>query len=168
MESYEHVVKVNALAKELMKHGIVTNSEEAVRRAEATIKSGTPDMQKVVSSTTVHPADQEIQKDLRQLTFGLSDVKKSLGGFQEEIKHLKDEIEGLHSEVAQLRGQMRDQRLHQQASAAPSQEAAHQEQSAEPASREEQAQAHFDRIIRPKEPEQKPIDISKVFYFGKK
>ncbi|HLD19569.1 MAG TPA: hypothetical protein VJB90_06205 [Candidatus Nanoarchaeia archaeon] len=161
MESYEHVVKVNALAKELLKHGIVTSSDEAVRRAEATIKSGTPSMQKTASATMEHSPDQEIQKELRQLAYGLADLKKTIASYQEELSKLKDEMGGYRSELNMVRTQVRisKQNVEQPLHVAPQ----------DPQTREEQAQEHLARIIKPKEPEaQKPVEIDKIFYFGKK
>ncbi len=159
MESYEHVVKVNALAKEFLKHGIVTSSDEAVRRAEATIKSGTPSIQKP-ASTSPSP-DQELQKELRQLTYGLADLKKVIASYHDEVLKLKDELSSMRSEINMVRVQVRTSKMAETVQRPPIQE--------EIRSKEEQAQDHLNRIIKPKEPEaQKPIEIDKIFYFGKK
>ncbi len=175
IESFEQTQKINALAKELLKHHVVSSADEAFKRAEATVRSGSSEQfiaKGPAAASESQQQDAETARDVRQLKFALVDLNKiisklnsDMSSFGVEISNVKSELSMMKGEVSLLKQKLRD--AHNSAPAAPLRSSS--ESSSQIGSSEAQASAQFERIIRPKEPEAaKPVEIDKIFYFGKK
>lgn len=154
MESWDQTQKINNLARELIKHKVVNSAEEAFKRAEATVKSG----------QKVDAPENELQKDVRQLRFAISDAAKYLkehdekmAKFKEELETLRIELANARSDISALKMKAKEQRIEPRI-----------EQPKTEQSMEQKATESLQRIIKPKETVQKPIEIDKIFYFGNK
>lgn len=181
----EEIQKVNALARELMRHGIATTSDEAVLKAEEMLRgNGVSSMTAAITSgtsigrTEPYPASQEmlssLNMDVRSLGVRFDAIAREVISLKDEIKKLGGGLSDVNRQVNRLSVQQpashvehNDEAMHQPAMAtAPMQQ---------PAAREPvQAAVQIERpkpamTARAGREEFKPEDVAieKIFYFGK-
>lgn len=182
----EEIQKVNALARELMRHGIVQTSDEAMIRAEEMLRANSVDsMTEAITSHSSMGRSQEAIMTNETLS-GLNMDIRSLGvrfeAVVREVLTLKDEIKKLGGSLGDMNRvitRMSVQPQQFQAPAAEQHVAAEAVQSAAAAP----AQQSFAReAVRPaafekpkminvhngkEEFKSEDVAIEKIFYFGK-
>ena len=184
----EEIQKVNALARELMKHGIVHTSDEALLRAEDMLRAnGVDSMTEAISShmnVGKAPAllSQEmitsLNMDMRSLGVRFDAVAREVLNLREEIRKLGGNVGDVSQQVTRLSvhglqvAQHSMPALQNEAVAAAvlSPQAPVQQTFARESV---QAAPQFERpkapAMRQKEEQYKPEDVAieKIFYFGK-
>ncbi|MBI2143303.1 hypothetical protein HYU20_03095 [Candidatus Woesearchaeota archaeon] len=182
----EEVQKVNALARELMRHGIAQTSDEAMIRAGEMLRAnGVNSMTAAISSHSLIGKSEEAIVTNETLS-GLNMDIRSLGvrfeAVVREVLTLRDEIKKLGgglSDMNRVITRMSVQQPHEQFMAPAAEQ--HVAAEAAPAAPVQQAFAReavqpvpqFERpraaAARPKEEQYKPEDVAieKIFYFGK-
>ncbi len=177
----EEIQKVNALARELMRHGIATTSDEAVLRAEEMLRgNGVDSMTAAITSSmplgkpVPYHASQEmlssLNMDVRSLGVRFEAIAREVIGLKDEIKKLGGGLSDVSRQVNRLSVQQpvshAEDDLQQPIMAA----ATAQSVAREPV----QVEAKFEKpkpamAARAGREEFKPEDVAieKIFYFGK-
>ena len=189
----EEIQKVNALARELMKHGIASTSDEAVLKAEDMLRANSVDsMTESISARTnigrAAPAmlSQEalssLNMDIRSLGVRFDAVAREVLNLKDEIKRLGGNLGDISQQVTRLsiRGLPVSQSVSQAmpaeqhvAAATVAPQASVQQSFAREAVQLTQPVPQFERpkapAARQKEDQYKPEDVAieKIFYFGK-
>ena len=191
----EEIQKVNALARELMKHGIASTSDEAVLKAEDMLKANSVDsMTESISAHTnigrAAPAmlSQEalssLNMDIRSLGVRFDAVAREVLNLKDEIKRLGGNLGDVSQQVTRLsvRGLPVSQSVSQAmpaeqhvavAAATVAPQASVQQSFSREAVQVTQPVPQFERpkapAARQKEDQYKPEDVAieKIFYFGK-
>ena len=185
----EEIQKVNALARELMKHGIASSSDEALLRAEDMLKANSVDSMteaishhssigKAAPATLSHEALSSLNMDIRSLGVRFDAVAREVLNLKEEIKRLGGNLGDVSQQVTRIsvhglpasRAMPAAEQFASVSAATVAPQAAVQQSFA----REPVQQAPlFERpkapAARPKEDQYKPEDVAieKIFYFGK-
>lgn len=182
----EEIQKINALARELMRHGIATTSDEAVLRAEEMLRgNGVDSMSAAITSSSStgasapYHASQEmlssLNMDVRSLGVRLEAVAREVLGLKDEIKKLGGGLNDMGRQVSRMSVQQPVQ-SHAEHRA--------EEVSAPQAVQAAPAQQSFAReAVQPAQAFEKPrmmnvrtgkeefrsedVAIEKIFYFGK-
>ena len=177
----EEIQKVNALARELMKHGIASTSDEAVLKAEDMLRANSVDsMTEAISSyskggraapaTMPQEALQSLNMDIRSLGVRFDAVAREVLTLKEEIKKLGGNLGDVSQQVTRLsvHGLPVHSSIEQSTPIAASVPAAAQQQAF--------AQARPAAFEKPKminvhtgkeEYKSEDVAIEKIFYFGK-
>ncbi|HLD96900.1 MAG TPA: hypothetical protein VI934_00995 [Candidatus Nanoarchaeia archaeon] len=185
----EEIQKVNALARELMKHGIVHTSDEALLRAEDMLRPNSVDsMTEAISShmsvgkpAHAMPSQEAISSlnmDIRSLGVRFDAVAREVLGLKDEIKKLGGNVGDVSQQVTRLSVQGLQAAQHvmpaAQSVAVAAAAVAPQAPVQQSFARESiQAAPQFERpkapAMRQKEEQYKPEDVAieKIFYFGK-
>ncbi|MBI2580841.1 hypothetical protein HYV85_03450 [Candidatus Woesearchaeota archaeon] len=190
----EEIQRINALARELMRHGIAQTSDEAVLKAEEMLRgNGVSSMSAAIASNShiarSEPASisnealSELNMDVRSLGVRLEAIVREVIGLKDEIKKLGGGLGDVNKQVMRMSIQQ------QQPVSAPSPVAAahHDAAAAESAQQaavhptfvhESQVQAPQAQAPKAEQPrvtaragreEFRPEDVAieKIFYFGK-
>ncbi len=187
----EEIQRVNALARELMRHGIAQSSDEAMLRAEEMLKSNSIDSmtQAITSNTSMGRSEQAIMTnetlsglnmDIRSLGVRFEAVVREVLTLRDEIKKLGGSMGDMNRVITRMsvqqdlfteKGLSKNEpyvtpEAVQAVSAAPVQQTFARE-AVQPAA------PQFERpravAARQKEEQYKPEDVAieKIFYFGK-
>ncbi len=185
----EEIQKVNALARELMKHGIVHTSDEALLRAEDMLRANSVDSMTEAISKGMNvgkPAPALLsQEAISSLNMDIRSLGVRFDAVAREVLNLKDEIKKLGGNVGDVSQQVTRLSVHGLQMAQHSIPAVQNDVAAASAvapqasvqqsfARESiQAAPQFERpkapAVRQKEEQYKPEDVAieKIFYFGK-
>lgn len=193
----EEIQRINALARELMRHGIAQTSDEALLKAEEMLRgNGVSSMTAAITSNiqTGKPdaahinqgALSELNMDVRSLGVRFESLVRELLSVKEEIKKLGSGLGDVNKQVMGVRLSLEQQRsssnsnsslieLHHETAAVQQQvqQQAQQQpvQHAVAAARESprMEQPRVTATARPVREEYKPEDVAieKIFYFGK-
>ena len=110
----EEIQKVNALARELMKHGIASTSDEAVLKAEDMLRANSVDsMTEAISNHSgqgrsaapaalQHEALQSLNMDIRSLGVRFDAVAREVLTLKEEIKRMGSNLGDVSQQVTRL------------------------------------------------------------------
>ena len=176
----EEIQRINALARELMRHGIAQTSDEAVVKADEMLRgNGVSSMSAAITSHTniakSEPAHisngalSELNMDVRSLGVRLEAIVREVIGLKDEIKKLNGGLGDVNKQVMRMSIQQT-----QPASAPSPLAAAHHDATATTAA-EAAPQAQAPRAEQPRvtaragKEEFRPEDVAieKIFYFGK-
>ncbi len=92
----ERLKKINALAKELLEHGIVSTMDEAYQQAEQMVEKGSVfDEQETTQKIEIKPLDSAPLPSLQSQT-----LARGMNPF--EIRKLNERIDGIESQISQL------------------------------------------------------------------
>src|SRR3989338_8963752 len=95
----EEIQKVNALARELMRHGIATTSDEAALRAEGMLRGNGVESMTAAITSNMSIGKSEPYHASQELLSSLNMDVRSLGirfeAFVKEVIGLKDEVKKL-------------------------------------------------------------------------
>lgn len=191
----EEIQRINALAKELMRHGIARTSNEAVMKADEMLKgNGVSSMTAAITSNSsnshiaisepAHLSDQA----LSELNMGVRSLGVRLEAVVREVIGLKDEIKKLNGGLGDVNKHVMKMSIQQQQPASVPVAAAHHEAAAiaiesaphltvqhtlaheAQAPQTQATKAEQPRVIaRAGREEFRPEDVAieKIFYFGK-
>ncbi len=185
----EEIQRVNALARELMKHGIAGTSDEALLRAEDMLRgNGVNSMTEAITSNMplakAEPAHIS-QEALSDLNIGIRSLGMRFDAIAREVLGMKEEVRKLSGNLSDMERQVNRMAAFQQQAAAPAPEMrvapepliqqAVQQPSAREAVQAAPAQQFAPRAApaataaRHGKEEFKPEDVAieKIFYFGK-
>lgn len=181
----EEIQKINALARELMRHGIATTSDEAVLRAEEMLRgNGVDSMSAAITSSSStgasapYHASQEmlssLNMDVRSLGVRLEAVAREVLGLKDEIKKLGGGLNDMGRQVNRMSVQQpvqshvehrAEDAAPQAVQAAPAQQSFARE-AVQPAQAFEKPRMMNVRTGK-EEFRSEDVAIEKIFYFGK-
>ncbi len=177
----EEIQKVNALARELMRHGIAVTSDEALLKAEDMLKGDSVNSMTaaITSNTSIGQQRDANHGHSNEVLTGLNMDVRSLGM---RFDAIAKEVLGLREDLKKLGGNMSDMsrqitRLSVQQAPAPS----YQAPEAQPELHQQVQQSFSREAIQPVAEKPKPVmaragkdefkpedvAIEKIFYFGK-
>ena len=189
----EEIQRVNALARELIRHGIAQTSDEAVLKAEEMLRgNGVSSMTAAITSNAhvarSEPANisnealSELNMDVRSLGVRLEAIVREVIGLKDEIKKLSGGLGDVNKQVMRVSLQQQQQAsvpvaaAHHEAAAVTAAESApqtaaqhtliHETQTSQP----QAPKAEQPRVTaRAGREEFRPEDVAieKIFYFGK-
>lgn len=177
----EEIQKINALARELMRHNIASTSDEALLKAEEMLRGNPVDSMTsaITSNTSIGRTDAHRSNEaLTQLNMDMRSMGVRFEAMAREIMNLRDDVRKLSGNLNDVNRQVN--RLSAQPAGASVSEAM-QELAPQPAIRQSFAEEavqpiHATQTERPKminvktgKPEFQPEDVAieKIFYFGK-
>jgi hypothetical protein len=189
----EEIQRVNALAKELMKHGMAGTSDEALLRAEDMLRgNGVNSMTAAITSSgsmgkteathLSNEALQEFNMGIRQLGVRFDSIAKEVLGMKEEIKKLNSTIGDMERQINRMSALQQSVPVERHdavqssmtAQPAPAQTQYFARESVAPmqaavAPAQPQFVARVAQTSRAGKEEFKPEDVAieKIFYFGK-
>ena len=108
----EEIQKVNALARELMRHGLAQSSDEAMLRAEEMLKANSVNSMTaaIMSNTSMRKSEDAIMTN--ETLSGLNMDIRSLGvrfeAVVREVLTLRDEIKKLGGSMGDMNGNYKD------------------------------------------------------------
>ena len=185
----EEIQKVNALARELMKHGIANTSDEAVLKAEDMLRANSVDsMTEAISNNTSagraapallsQEALQSLNMDIRSLGVRFDAVAREVLNLKDEIKRLGGNLGDVSQQVTRLSVHgfpssqvmpAAEQHVAMAAAAVAPQAAVQQSFAREAVQQAPQFERPKAPAARAKEDQYRPEDVAieKIFYFGK-
>lgn len=171
MESYEKIKKMAEISKELKKHGLAKNSDEALQQAEDMIlqKKG----EKVKNGEVYVPHDKYEIKENKEEPDPELKLRKLTAEFNEKVNAMSSELALVRNKINEMVGKINDleakmanqQKQEVQATLVGSQEEEKEEPKKEEPSRE--APGKITPEVK-KEYTQDDVAVDKVFYVGKK
>ncbi|GEM_PF-1681242 len=115
MDNIDEVRKVEALARELVKHKIAENMQDAVAQAESMLKGkGKVNIPKSQESGETKAPQED---DVKKLSSQLNQHKNLISEVQSKMNEMIAEINNLRKEINELKGRVNAQNLHMQATA---------------------------------------------------
>ena len=159
MDSYEKMRKMAEISKELKKHGLASDSSDAIKQAENMMMSE-KDKQFYVSqeeSSTQEVPEQRPDNEIRNLSVRFNDKINSLSS---EISLIRNKMNEMIGKINELESKLSSQPRQEVQSTLPTQEKASPQESKQDK-----------KEIKPEvKKEYKPEDVSveKVFYVGRK
>jgi hypothetical protein len=182
----EEIQRVNALARELMKHGIAGTSDEALLRAEEMLRgNGVNSMTAAITASAPGKSESHLsQEALQDLNMGIRSLGVRFDSIAKEVLGMKDEVRKLTGNLGDMERQInrmsafQPQQVqverHVEAPVAPVQqsfvrEAVSQTAPVVAAAAQPQFVARVSTASKPAREEFKPEDVAieKIFYFGK-
>jgi|GEM_PF-1990284 len=164
-------VKINKLAKELLKHGLVDSIEEGMTSAEKHIREeeGGEQMETQKSEQTSVASSQSINQGDNQTNVAILERKlnylaKSFAEqFNAEIGEVKKQIESINKELREIRDKIRQASVQRQSQPSQPQQQLHQEPPKQQLKKDEAE-------IKPRTGDLTPddVDLENYFYFGNK
>ena len=151
------IQKINALARELKKHGIVENMEQGAEEAEKYVRGSSKDAKefKKMQEQEREPEPKDENLKFRKVESTLNQQQEMIKVLQEKINEIIDQINKLQ-EMQSAQKTLSEERLKQptEEKQAPLKE----------------TRAKEDNKSTPRSGEYKPDDVSigKMFYFGNK
>lgn len=147
MESVEQIQKINSLAKELMRHGMASSSDDAVKKANVAITGENRDVHFVT--------EDRLENELRLLDSRLHTIGVEVRGVSIEIKGVKEQLCKFAEEMKGLRESLR---------------------AGESAARSARVVREVEAPTQKKEEDckgkgkfsEKDVSIDKIFYYGQK
>ena len=176
----EKTIKVNNLAKELLKHGLVSSIDEGVEKATRHVDrelAGSAELNQekpaVASQSTASVSPQEEGTDARMFERKLNYMAKSFAEqFNAEIGAVKKQMELMNNDIKSLRQTIRDlSNRSVQPSSQSSSSSQPQQQLRQPSEQQQQPKKKKDdEPIKPRTGDLTPddIDLEDYFYFGNK
>lgn len=184
----EEIQKVNALARELMKHGIASTSDEALLRAEEMLRgNGVNSMTAAITSSSTSGKSesahfsQEMVQDLnmgiRSLGVRFDAIAKEVLGMKEEVKKLTGNLGDMERQINRMSAFQTQQQVQverpvaveAQVHQAAQQSFAREAPTVIHAAPQQQFAPRVAQTARAGREEFKPEDVAieKIFYFGK-
>ncbi len=184
----EEIQKINALAKELMKHRIAQTSDEALLRAEDMLRANSVDSMteaimhhtsasKAAPALMSQEAISSLNMDIRSLGVRFDAVAREVLSLKDEIKKLGGNVGDVSQQVTRLsvHGLQATHSMPAEQNVAVSAAAIAPQASVQQSFARESVQSapQFERpkapAVRQKEEQYKPEDVAieKIFYFGK-
>ena len=161
MDYVEQVKKINALAKELMKHGMAKSTDEAIVQAQKMLEKGTDvsDFFDKARAKTEEGVAMQNPEDMEKL-IGMA-VDKKMKPLQERVANELETIKGKMNEIISEINKIEDQiiKLKVQNRQEP------QQMQQKPAGQESKPQQNHPRTGTYSGEQ---VAIDKVFYFGHK
>ncbi|MCP3684146.1 MAG: hypothetical protein GY861_15805 [bacterium] len=145
MDSVDEIQKINNLARELVKHNIASNSDEALRKAEEMVKGK-------AEPNGLKTLEEGFNREIRSTNLRIDGVIQEVSGLRDGIVKIGDYIHELEVKIEKQRKQQCE---------APQQAAAPEPSKEEPKKEEpkEEKKNGFS---------EKDVSIEKIFYYGKK
>jgi len=181
----EEIQRVNALARELMKHGMASTSDEALLKAEDMLRgNGVSSMtEAITSNTSIGKSEPSAlsQEMMTDLNMGIRSLGVRFDSIAKEVLGMKEEMRKLGGNLGDVERQLNRLSVRPEAPAPAIDRPAVAEAIAQPAmqqsfTREPQVapQQQFvpraaQQTVRAGKEEFKPEDVAieKIFYFGK-
>ncbi len=184
----EEIQRINALARELMRHRIAETSDEALLKAEEMLRGNGVNSMSAAIASTAHAARSEpasisnealteLNMDVRSLGVRLEAIVREVIGLKDEIKKLNGGLGDINKQVMRVSLQQQQQAsapvttVHHEAAAVTAAESAPQAAVQHTFVHEAQAtKAEQPRVTaRAGREEFRPEDVAieKIFYFGK-
>ncbi|HIG97848.1 TPA: hypothetical protein HA231_00275 [Candidatus Woesearchaeota archaeon] len=172
----EEIQKVNALARELMRHGIAGTSDEALLKAKDMLRANPVDSMTaaISANTSIGRTEQHAgQQALSEINMDIRSLGVRFDAIARELLSMKDEMRKLGSSMSDVSGQvMRLAARQEQPVSTP----VHKAEAAPVSEQVQQAtlqQPQFEKprqmMARAGKEEYRPEDVAieKIFYFGK-
>jgi len=99
IQDIEQIKQINALAKELLEHGIASNMEEAADQARKMIEKGQTIEVKRDSEITVRPASPQSLSNPGHSLLGFDDLKQRIETVEQQMESMIGKINEIISEL---------------------------------------------------------------------
>jgi hypothetical protein len=168
--SVSNIQKVNQLAEEFMKHGIVANSQEAFAKAEAALQGSSSSSSS--SSGTAPIEDSETVLSMRR---DIMMMKKAISDLEKQVMYLTTRESSMSAEILALKTRPVEQKKFGEFQTTISGE--HAQQQPQQSQQQQQQPQQASQPIRSRAATQTikgstftedDIAIDKIFYFGQK
>ncbi|MFH1182413.1 MAG: hypothetical protein V1702_05625 [Candidatus Woesearchaeota archaeon] len=154
--SVSNIQKVNQLAQDFMKHGIVANSQEAYAKAEAALQQSESGQVSIEDSETI----MSMKRDITLMQKAIADLEK-------QVMFLTTKFSSMSAEILALKTRPVEQKKFGEFQTTISGEHAKQQ----PQPQQQQAtpiRARATQTVKGQTFSEDDISIDKIFYFGKK
>jgi len=159
MDSYEKMRKMGEISKELKKHGLASNSSDAIKQAEDMMMSDKDKEVYVTQDETPTQENQEAapENEVRNFTVKFND---KIGNLSSEIALIRNKMNEIIGKINELETKMSAQPKQEVQATLPTSEKQKEPEKEEPPGN-----------VKPevkKEYESDDVSVEKVFYVGKK